>query len=65
MLGKGPAFAVMDMVNYRNLLDPDEMFGTRSCRRGFEGTVNETRLSASCLRVDGVHLIFRAGMIGI
>ena len=42
LLGKGPAFAVMDMVNYRNLLDPDEMFGTRSCRRGFEGTVNET-----------------------
>merc|ERR1712118_24798 len=38
----GPAFSVMDMVNYRNLLDPDEMFGTRSCRRGFEGTVNET-----------------------
>merc|ERR1712072_1603001 len=26
LLGKGPAFAVMDMVNYRNLLDPDEMF---------------------------------------
>jgi hypothetical protein len=42
LLGKGPAFSVMDMVNYRNLLDPDEMFGTRSCRRGFEGTVNET-----------------------
>jgi hypothetical protein len=40
LLGKGPAFSVMDMVNYRNLLDPDEMFGTRSCRRGFEGTVN-------------------------
>ena len=31
-----------DMVNYRNLLDPDQIFGTRSCRRGFEGTVNET-----------------------
>ena len=56
LLGKGPAFAVMDMVNYRNLLDPDEMFGTRSCRRGFEGTVNETFQPASSLRVDGVHL---------
>ena len=42
LLGKGPAFAMMDMVNYRSLLDPDEMYGTRSCRRGFEGTVNET-----------------------
>ena len=65
LLGKGPAFAVMDMVNYRNLLDPDEMFGTRSCRRGFEGTVNETFLSVSSLRVDGVHMFVRAGMIGI
>ena len=55
LLGKGPAFAVIDMVNYRNLLDPDEMFGTRSCRRGFEGTVNETctaiRRPISCLHL--------------
>ena len=65
LLGKGPAFAVMDMVNYRNLLDPDEMFGTRSCRRGFEGTVNETFQPVSSLRIDGVHLFIRTGMIGI
>ena len=55
----------MDMVNYRNLLDPDEMFGTRSCRRGFEGTVNETFQPVSSLRIDGVHLFIRTGMIGI
>jgi len=31
----------MDLVNYRNLLAPYEIFGTRSCRRGYEGTVSE------------------------
>lgn len=35
-------FRALDLVNYRNLLEPHETFGTRSCRRGYEGTVNET-----------------------
>lgn len=35
-------FTGLDLVNYRNLLEPYEIFGTRSCRRGYEGTVNET-----------------------
>ena len=34
-------FSGMDLVNYRNLLQPYETFGTRSCRRGYEGTVSE------------------------
>merc|ERR1712167_202664 len=33
---------VFDMVNYRNLLEPHQAFGTRGCRTGFEGTVNQT-----------------------
>merc|ERR1711988_765276 len=41
ILGSLP-LQTFDMVNYRNLLLPHEIFGTRSCRRGFEGTVNET-----------------------
>ena len=41
LLGSLPT-QTFDMVNYRNLLLPDQIFGTRSCRRGYEGTVNET-----------------------
>lgn len=37
-----PLFTGMDLVNYRNLLEPYETFGTRACRRGYEGTVNQT-----------------------
>ena len=37
LLGKGPAFAVMDMVNYRNLLDPDEMTRDEELPTGIRG----------------------------
>ncbi|KAH8078539.1 calcium ion binding protein [Aureococcus anophagefferens] len=33
---------MFDLVNYRNLLEPTQTFGTRACTRGFEGTVNQT-----------------------
>jgi hypothetical protein len=36
------ALRMFDLVNYRNLLLPTQIFGTRACRRGYEGTVNQT-----------------------
>jgi len=40
MLGS-TSLGLLDLVNYRDLLEPYEAFGTRSCRLGYEGTVSE------------------------